>query len=128
MSSRGPKRVYEIDGERFADLEGFFQEFGRQVMPGQWWGENLDAFDDVLYGGFGTPGNGFVLVWRNSDISRETLGHQAMARKIAEVLTRYRSADREAELAAARRGEGQTIFDVILEIIHRHPEVELVLK
>jgi hypothetical protein len=51
-----------------------------------------------------------------------------MARKIEEVLTHYRSAAREAELAAARRGEGQTLFDVILDILRGHPEVELVPK
>jgi RNAse (barnase) inhibitor barstar len=128
VSSGAAKRLYEIDGTRFSNLEGFFKEFGSQVIPGQKWGENLDAFDDVLGGGFGTPEEGFVLVWQNSDMSRKSLGHEAMARKIEEVLTRYRSSAREAELAAARRGEGQTVFDVILDILHGHPEVELVLK
>jgi hypothetical protein len=109
-------------------LEGFFQEFGRQVIPGSRWGENLDAFNDVLRGGFGTPDEGFVLVWRNSDISRSKLGHEAMARKLEERLTRYRSSAAEAELAAARRGEGETVFDLLVEIIQGHPEVELVLK
>ena len=122
------KKVYEIDGRKVEDLPGFFREFGRQVIPGFRWGENLDALDDVLAGGFGTPDDGFVLVWRDSEISKKHLGHEAMARKIEERLTRYRSAAAEDELAAARRGEGETIFDLLVDIIQGHPEVELVLK
>ena len=122
------KSVYEIDGQRFDDLDGFFREFGSRVIPRSTWGENLDAFNDVLRGGFGTPEEGFILVWRNSDISRSRLGHQAMARKIEERLTRYRSPAAEAELAAARRGEGETLFGLLVEIIQGHPDVELILK
>jgi RNAse (barnase) inhibitor barstar len=70
---RGMK-IFEIDGSRFSTLEGFFEEFSAQVIPGAAWGKNLNALDDVLHGGFGTPEEGYALRWKNSAISKRTLG------------------------------------------------------
>ena len=38
-----PLPVLEIDGARFNDLEGFWDEVSRQLIPGAEWGRNLDA-------------------------------------------------------------------------------------
>ena len=65
--------TYEIDGAAFRDLPGFYDEFERAVLRGRKWGRNIDALNDVLRGGFGTPDGGFTLVWRNSELSRERL-------------------------------------------------------
>lgn len=64
------KRSYEIDGSRFSTLEGFFEEISSVLIPGTDWGKNLDAFNDILRGGFGTPDDGFILKWKNSNLSR----------------------------------------------------------
>ena len=53
--------VYEIDGTRFHTLEEFFDEIGTVLIPGSEWGRNLDAFNDILRGGFGTPEGGFTI-------------------------------------------------------------------
>jgi hypothetical protein len=37
-----PKPTYEIDGSRFATLEGFYDEVSRVLIPGADWGRNLD--------------------------------------------------------------------------------------
>ena len=63
-----PKPVYEIDGNRFSTLEGFYDEISRVLIPGPYWGRNLDAFNDILRGGFGTPEVGFILRWKNSQL------------------------------------------------------------
>ncbi|MGO9833444.1 MAG: barstar family protein [Polyangiaceae bacterium] len=55
------KRVFEINGHDFDTIEGFYDEIGRKVFDDTSWGRNLDAFNDVLRGGFGTPEEGFVL-------------------------------------------------------------------
>ena len=47
-------QTYTIDGERFSTLEEFYEEIGRVLQLGSW-GHNLDAFNDILRGGFGTP-------------------------------------------------------------------------
>jgi hypothetical protein len=37
------------------------------------WGRNLDTFNDILLGDFGTPYESYVLTWMNSEWSREML-------------------------------------------------------
>ena len=55
------RRLYEIDGARFSTLEEFFEEISNEAIPGAEWGHNLDAFNDILRGGFGTPEDGFTI-------------------------------------------------------------------
>lgn len=90
------KRVYEIDGERFSTLDGFYDEISRVLIPGAWWGRNLDAFNDILRGGFGTPDEGFVLRWRNADLSRERLG-PALFNTLVEIINVHTADGEEAE-------------------------------
>ena len=44
-----------------------------QLLRGEEFNANLDAFNDMLRGGFGTPPGGFVLRWVNS--ARSRAGH-----------------------------------------------------
>ena len=61
-----------IDANEFNDLGGF--AVSEVVLRGQHcWNGNLDAFNDILRGGFGTPEPGFILVWRNHEKSRRDL-------------------------------------------------------
>ena len=46
--------VLVIEGTAFDDFEGFQREFSRLLTDYAWNG-NLDAFNDILRGGFGTP-------------------------------------------------------------------------
>jgi RNAse (barnase) inhibitor barstar len=121
------KQRYEIDGAAFKDLDGFYDEFSRKVILGAKWGRNLDAFDDALSGGFGTPPGGFTLAWRNSALSRTRLGHSEYAKLVEQRLQKYKSERSLADLAAARAGSGPTVYDLLLEIIRGHEDVELVL-
>lgn len=117
------KPTYEIDGERFQTLEGFYDEISRQLIPDVFWGRNLDAFNDILRGGFGTPEGGFVLRWRNSEASRRNLGFPETIAYLERKLTRCHPSSVafvQQELLAARRGEGQTVFEILLEIIASH--------
>ncbi len=74
--------VYEIDGSNFRTLEQFYDEVERVIVGEQSWGRNLDAFNDILSGGFGTPAEGFHIRWINSDLSRRYLGHDETVRGI----------------------------------------------
>jgi hypothetical protein len=114
---------YDIDGRVFTALEGFFEEVGRGLIPGADWGHNLDAFNDILRGGFGTPAGGFVLRWRNSAISRRRLGHAETVIQLRRRLTTCHPSNRRLvreELKRAERGEGPTVFDWLVEIIQDH--------
>jgi hypothetical protein len=58
---------------RFSTLQEFFEEVSRVLIPGQSWGRNLDAFNDMLRGSFGTPSGGFTINWKNHAPSKERL-------------------------------------------------------
>lgn len=117
------KPTLHIDGLEFSTLEGFFDHVSSRIIPGAAWGRNLDAFSDILRGGFGTPEGGFILCWNNHDISKRRLGYEETARQLQKRLARCHSthvASVEAELATALRHEGSTVFDWLVEIIRLH--------
>src|SRR5207237_83741 len=119
------KPVLVIDGSRFDDFSGFATEVSEQIVPTAAWGGNLDAFNDILRGGFGTPEEGFVLEWRNAARSRRTLGYEETARRWDQVAARCHPtnvAHVRERAEAARRREGPTLFDDIVAIIRNHGE------
>jgi RNAse (barnase) inhibitor barstar len=116
-------KEYVLNGARITSLEAFHNEISRVVIPGRKWGRNLDALDDILSGGFGTPPDGFTLRWSNSAASMESLGYQATARHLELKLQRCHPSNRgyvQSELASARSGAGPTLFDILVEIIRDH--------
>ena len=122
------KHVFEIDGNAFETLDGFFDQIASNLLRNAEWGRNLDAFNDVLRGGFGTPDDGFVLRWLNSEHSRKSLGYPETIRYLEAKVRHCHPANVDlvrADLESARRGEGQTLFDILVEIIRSHgPEAE----
>ena len=93
------------------------------LIPGAKWGKNLDAFNDILRGGFGTPEEGFVLKWLNSSISKDCLGYPETVRQLENRLNRCHPSNREFvsnDLAKAKLHEGATVFDWLVEIIRDH--------
>lgn len=117
------KPVIEIDGLSFDSLGGFFDVFGTEVLGGTEYGRNLDAFNDVLRGGCGSPEGGFVLRWKNSEISRGRLGYDETVRFIERKLTTCHPSNAEHvndDLIRARNGEGETLFDIICAILQDH--------
>ncbi|MCF0096477.1 barstar family protein [Micromonospora sp. MH99] len=114
--------VLSIDGASFVDFAGFVREFSR-LLPDATWNGNLDAFNDILHEGFGTPETQWVLRWLDSDASRAALGQDATVRWLEQILRTCHPSNRadvEARLRGARRGQGQTLFDMIVEIIRDH--------
>ncbi len=113
---------YVLDGESFDDLSGFFTAVTRTLRV-TGWGTNLDAFNDILRGGFGTPDGGFTLRWTSSATSAQRLGWPETIRYTEKKLTTCHPANIpsvRADLEAARRNEGQTLFDIITSIIRAH--------
>ncbi|HEX8177222.1 MAG TPA: barstar family protein [Pyrinomonadaceae bacterium] len=129
------KREYVIDGNNFSTLEEFWDEIDDKLIPeakGDW-GRNLDAFNDILYGGFGTPDDGFILVWKNSDLSKERLGYDETVRQLEKRLQRCHPSNKahvKMQLERAKRDEGSTVFDWLLDIItdENHSDIELRLE
>lgn len=114
--------VLVIDGARFSDFDGFVREFSKLLDDHTWRG-SLDAFNDLLRGGFGTPDRGWVLRWLNSDSSRAALGYEATTRRLEQLLLTCDPSNRstiEDRIASARLRESPTLFDDIVAMIRDH--------
>ena len=94
-----------IDGNNFSTLSEFYDEVENKLTKGLNWkiGRNLDAFNDVLRGGFGIHDDDEPLIirWMNSDKSKTDLGQS----KTKEML-----------------------FDIIVRIIRGHEHIELKIE
>lgn len=117
------KPLIEIDGARFDGLSGFWNEISTRVIPGFEWGHNLDALNDILRGGFGTPEGGFRLRWLNFERSKEVLGYPETIRWLERRLQEGHPLNADSvkqQIERARRGEGPTLADTIIAIIRIH--------
>lgn len=117
------KAVYEIDGRDFETVEEFYDVVSRVLIPGVYWGHNLDALNDILRGGFGTPEGGFILRWKNSAVSHERLGYPETVRQLELRLSRCHPSNREwvrQDLERARQCVGPTAFDWLVDVIEIH--------
>lgn len=122
--------IFEIDGNDFANFNGFIGAFNRGFVShvGGEWNGNLDAFSDYL----SWADNNWTLRWRNSAKSRVDLGYAAMADWLSENSTRCHSTNRalvQQRLDDANRESGSTLFDCIVEIIRDNDQyVDLLLE
>ena len=101
-------------------------EFSRVVIPElDPVSDNLDAFDDVLSGGFGTPEEGFMFRWKNHEVSRVRLGYPETVRQLELRLGRCHPTNRvrvSRDLEQAHAQQGPTVFEWLTEIIRDHGE------
>lgn len=114
-------KKYILDGKNFKDLNGFFVEFGRMINgEGGYFGQNLDAFDDCLFGGFGME-NPCVIIWQNCSVSKMCLGHEILFNWCQERIDNMEYLDEDGLKYLTSRQEeakklvGPTMFDVIVE-------------
>ena len=115
-------QLIEIDGSQFSSLEEFYLHFERAALTADW-GRNLDAFNDVLRGGFGTPPEGFVLRWRNHRESQRRLGYAETVRLLEERLARCHPSNRASiaeQLQRAQQRQGPTAYEWLVEVIRSH--------
>lgn len=111
-----------IDGGRFSDIDGFFDEAGK-VMTKDFegnTGHNFSAFHDLLRGGFGVYeyGEQAEFVWINSEKSRNDLGYEETAKYYEKLLRKCHPSNRERiseKLEQAKNHEGKTLFDIIVD-------------
>ncbi len=93
-------------------------------------GNSLDAFNDLLYGGFGAikSNEPVELIWKNMEFSRQALGFETTKRYYEEKLLSGSPFNKEhfrEKLDELINGKGQTYFDILMDIIAGHPNIIL---
>ena len=76
------REVFPIDGRRFSNMAGFYDEVERVFTFSLDWktGRNLNAFNDILRGGFGRHeyGQPIHIQWLSYEKSVRDLGKEIM--------------------------------------------------
>ena len=123
-----------IDGAAIHDIASFYEEINRVFMSDEDWkiGQSLDAFSDLLYGGFGAlKGSEPVdLIWLDLEKSRDALGYQATKVYYEEKLkpdSPFNKSLFQEKLTALENGVGETYFDILIGIIAEHGNIQLIV-
>lgn len=123
-----------IHGGHFSSLDGFYEEVSKVLMKDtDWKVGTLDGFDDILYGGFGVIENKeeIGICWKESEKSREDLGLQATQEFYENKIKQGKPFNRELiqqKLNDLTEGKGQTLFEILVEIIESHTNITLTLS
>lgn len=93
----------------------------------------LDGFDDILYGGFGVFENTdeIEIIWKASQKSKEDLGFDTTKLFYENKIRQGKPFNinlAQQKLNDLINGNGQTLFEILIEIIESHKNITLVLN
>ena len=96
-------------------------------------GRNLDAFNDVLRGGFGIHeyGEELDLIWSNSEKSKLDLGYEETLKYVEAKLATCHPTNVpyvQKDLEDLKAGKGDLLFKIIIGIIKDHDNLRLRLE
>lgn len=123
-----------IHGGHFSSLGGFYEEASNVLMKDtDWKVGTLDGFDDILYGGFGViEGKEKIeIIWKEAEKSKENLGFKATREFYENKIRQGKSFNTELiqqKLNELTEGKGQTLFEILVEIIESHTNITLTLE
>lgn len=123
-----------IHGGHFSSLGGFYEEASNVLMKDTDWKiGTLDGFDDILYGGFGViEGKEEIeIIWKESQKSKEDLGFNATCEFYENKIRQGKPFNTELiqqKLNELIEGKGQTLFEILIEIIESHMNITLTLE
>ncbi|TDX86907.1 ribonuclease inhibitor [Epilithonimonas xixisoli] len=125
-SNKNNKKSAVIDGSHFSDLSGFYEEVSEVLMKDEDWKVGtLDGFDDILYGFEGE------IIWKESEKSKQDLGFEATKVFYENKIKQGKPFNVELiqqKLDDLINGTGQTIFEILIEILESHKNINLTLK
>lgn len=118
------RREFIINGNDFNDLEGFYCIIDKLLTKDLTFktGHNLDAFNDLLRGGFGVHeyGEPILIKWINFNKSIRDLGYDETKKHYERMLKMCHPSNViqvHNYLDAAKQHIGPTLIDIIIEII-----------
>lgn len=125
-SYKNNKKSAVINGSHFSALEGFYDEVSELFMKDEDWKVGtLDGFDDILYG-FQVE-----IIWKDSQKSREDLGFNLTKEFYENKIKQGKPFNIELiqqKLDDLIAGNGQTLFEILIEIIESHKNITLFLE
>ena len=124
-----------INGDNFNDLESFYDEIDDVMTLGLDWktGHNLNAFNDILRGGFGVHNYAepIRLIWRNSAKSKADLGVETTIQNITNWLKSCDESNRQNlldQIELLRQNKGETLYQTLVDIIKGEDHIEFIEK
>jgi len=124
-SNNNKKKMTVINGSHFSNLEGFYKVISELFMKDEGWQVGtLDGFDDLLYG-IDTD-----ITWKNSQKSKQDLGLEATKVFYENKIRQGKPFNIELiqqKLDDLTEGNGQTLFEILIEIIASHKNITLIL-
>lgn len=125
QNKNSSKKMTVINGSNFSDLEGFYEEVYLLFMKDENWKVGtLDGFDDILYGVDSD------ITWKDSEKSKEDLGFDLTKEFYENKIRIGKSFNMELiqnKLTDLVAGNGQTLFEILVEIIESHQNIRLIL-
>lgn len=125
-SNKNNKKSAVINGSHFSDLSGFYEEVSNILMNDEDWKVGtLDGFDDILYGVDSD------IIWKDSQKSKEDLGFEATKLFYENKIKQGKPFNIELiqqKLNDLIDGNGQTLFEILIEILESHKNINLTLK
>lgn len=119
------KKMTVINGGHFSNLEGFYEEISQLFMKDEDWKVGtLDGFDDILYG-VETD-----ITWKDSQKSKEDLGFDLTKEFYENKVKQGKPFNVQLiqqKLDELIAGNGQTLFEILIEIIESHKNITLIL-
>lgn len=124
-SNKNKRESAVINGSRFSDLSGFYEEVSQVLMKDEDWKVGtLDGFDDILYGFKGE------IIWKDSQKSREDLGLEATMKFYENKIRQGKPFNinlARQKLEDVIAGNGQTLYEILIEILESHKNITLIL-
>ncbi|ASE61783.1 ribonuclease inhibitor [Chryseobacterium indologenes] len=133
-SNKNTRKMIVIHGGHFSSLGGFYEEVSKVLMKNTDWNVGtLDGFDDILYGGFGVFENHeeIEILWKESEKSKQELGFSATREFYENKIKQGKPFNIkliQQKLDDLISGKGPTLFDILVEIIESHTNINLTLS
>ncbi|WP_336718470.1 ribonuclease inhibitor [Chryseobacterium mucoviscidosis] len=124
-SNNNKNKMTVINGSHFSNLEAFYEEVSLLFLKDEDWKVGtLDGFDDILYGYEGE------IIWKDSRKSKEDLDFD-LTKEFYENKIRqgkpFNVTLIQQKLDDLINGNGQTLFEILIEIIESHKNITLIL-